>query len=271
MQIVEHYPYYWRLARSIPAVLMDRLTGRSCAGFEHVRPYFEGRIGMEFGGPSSIFSAKRLLPVYSIAQRVDYFNFSEHTIWTSRNKEANASYGARKCTVAEASSPASVCDASYDFVLASHVLEHLANPLQALLEWKRILHSGGVVLIVVPNKSDTFDHRRPFSTFEHIKEDYRNSVTEDDLTHLPEVLELHDLAMDPGAGTKKQFRDRCFNNASIRAMHHHVFSPQLLGQMFAFAGMDVLNFAIERPYHIIVCARTAQRSLRLDEPETHVS
>lgn len=255
MKTKSRYAYYWWMARALPHVLSARLTGRTCFGFEQMKPFFEGRTGLEFGGPSTIFSAKRLIPIYQISRRIDQSNFSTRTIWDAKSPAPKELHLSEPCIEAEAANPSCIKDGSYEFVLASHVLEHVANPLRALMEWKRILQPEGVVLVVLPHKAGTFDHRRPFSTLSHIEQDYQNNVTETDLTHLPEILELHDLAMDPGAGTAEQFRERCLSNASIRAMHHHVFCPDVLVQMFDSVGMAVLNVAVERPYHIIVLAQ----------------
>jgi SAM-dependent methyltransferase len=41
-------------------------------------------------------------------------------------------------------------DASFDFVIASDVLEHLADDIGALREWRRILKPGGSLLVFVP-------------------------------------------------------------------------------------------------------------------------
>lgn len=43
-------------------------------------------------------------------------------------------------------------DASFDFVRLRDVIEHLPNPYAALLEIKRILAPGGVVLLATPNQ-----------------------------------------------------------------------------------------------------------------------
>src|SRR5205823_14625969 len=118
--------------------------------------------------------------------------------------------------------------------------------------WKRILKNHGAILVIAPHKTQTFDHRRMLSTFSHIEQDYKTNIGEDDLTHVDEILELHDLKLDPPAGTWQEFRERCLNNASIRAMHHHVFSPELLVQMFDYWKMEVINIAVERPHHIVV-------------------
>lgn len=47
-------------------------------------------------------------------------------------------------------------------------------------------------------------------------------IGEEDLTHLPEILDLHDLSKDESAGTKEQFRKRCRGNHLNHAIHQHV-------------------------------------------------
>lgn len=44
-------------------------------------------------------------------------------------------------------------DNSQDFVIMSHVLEHLPNPMRAIENIHRVLKPGGVTFIVVPNKN----------------------------------------------------------------------------------------------------------------------
>lgn len=241
--------------REISQTAFIKVAHKRCAGYSMMRTHLEGKQGLEFGGPSSIFSANHLVPVYNIAASIDSCNFAEKTLWA-----INASirrFGPRfgKQLIMEASDPSGIASNSYDFVAASHVLEHVANPLRALMEWKRIVRPSGAVLLVLPHKPHTFDHRRPFTSFDHIKADFESNVSEKDLTHLDEIVALHDLELDPPAGSRQQFRQRCLQNASKRAMHHHVFSPEVLAEMFAFLQMELINLAVERPHHIIVLAR----------------
>ena len=42
-------------------------------------------------------------------------------------------------------------DNSQHYIVAAHILEHLINPIKALKEWKRLLISGGKLLITVPD------------------------------------------------------------------------------------------------------------------------
>jgi SAM-dependent methyltransferase len=222
-----------------------------------MKPYFERKSGLEFGGPSSIFAANNLIPIYNIASAVDNCDFASRNIWTRREKRRGHKSDMRKPLIAEAAEPSEIPDESYDFVASSHVLEHVANPLRALSEWKRILKPSGIIVVVVPHKAGMFDHRRPFTTFDHVLADFESNVTETDLTHLEEIVALHDLTLDPPAGSREQFRKRCLQNASSRAMHHHVFSPGLLVDMFSLMEMRVLNVTVERPYHIVVFAQKA--------------
>jgi len=219
-----------------------------------MKAYLRGKSGLEFGGPSSIFSANHLVPVYDIVRSIDTCNFAHQTIWSSKKDRNRFGSSLGKQLIVEACDASGISDEAYDFVAASHVLEHVANPLRALEEWKRILRPFGTILVVVPHKAGMFDHSRPFTTFDHIRKDFESYVTEADLTHLREILDLHDLKLDPPAGSPEQFRERCLQNLLKRAMHHHVFSPELLIGMFSFLQMQILNIAVERPYHIVVHA-----------------
>lgn len=44
----------------------------------------------------------------------------------------------------------------FDLIICSEVLEHLNNDIKALLELKRVLKSGGAMIITVPNKNFPF-------------------------------------------------------------------------------------------------------------------
>ena len=127
----------------------------------------------------------------------------------------------------------------YDFLISSDCLEHIANPLKALLEWARIIKNGAPMLLVLPNKVQNFDNKRQFTTIEHILQDFNQNIGEDDLTHLPEVLSLHDLLLDPDAGTFENFTRRSLDNFNNRCIHHHVFHIPLIEIMLTHVGFEV--------------------------------
>ena len=133
--------------------------------------------------------------------------------------------------IADGTSLPEIASESYEFVLSSNCLEHIANPLKALEEWKRILKRDGALVIVLPNKESNFDRRRSVTPFEHLLEDYNKNTTERDLTHLDEILKLHDLQLDPPAGDIENFKRRSLDNFKNRTLHHHVFDLDVMSAM----------------------------------------
>ena len=68
-------------------------------------------------------------------------------------------------------------DASQDFVISSHVLEHFMNPIKALIEWDRLLKPGGIIFMIVPHKDRTSDKNKVRTTLQHLIDDYQNETT----------------------------------------------------------------------------------------------
>lgn len=220
-----------------------------------------GRSGLEIGGPShGGLGPKGHLPIYPAIAHLDNCNFASNTAWEESLQEGNYFdfYPGKpkgRQYLAEATDLRMIPDDHYDFVLSNHSLEHTANPLRALKEWVRVLKPGGGIVLVLPHKAETFDRRRPVTTLEHVTRDYQNNTGEDDLTHLPEVLELHDMDLDWGVSDLQELKQRTENNHQNRCMHHHVFTTSLLIEMFNFAGMQVVSAESVRPFHAIVSAR----------------
>ena len=63
-------------------------------------------------------------------------------------------------------------DGSQDFVIANHLLEHCENPIGALQAWLRVLKTGGIAYVTVPDKRFTFDFRRETTDWAHVLSDY---------------------------------------------------------------------------------------------------
>lgn len=70
-------------------------------------------------------------------------------------------------------------DESLDFVLSSHVLEHIPDPIRALKEWYRVVRPGGYIFVIIPHKERTFDKNRP-------------------RTLLAEIVQRYETGFDPG-------------------------------------------------------------------------
>ena len=61
------------------------------------------------------------------------------------------------------------------------------------------------------------------------------------MTHLQEVLSLHDLSVDKNAGGIDTFKTTCINNFHNREMHHHVFDLKLIHRIFKFLRIEILQ------------------------------
>jgi hypothetical protein len=84
------------------------------------------------------------------------------------------------------------------------------------------LKEDGLLVSVLPHKDGIFEWRRPTTRLAHMIEGYEKDVGDNDLTHLPEILALHDLEKDKPTGSAEQFRRRCLDNSFNRALHHHM-------------------------------------------------
>jgi SAM-dependent methyltransferase len=231
--------------------------------FDVAVPLVEGKAGLEIGGPSSVFRERpgrlnrEILPIYDRVASLDNCDFSSSTVWAEHRDRYvfSKSRAPGRSIFCDASDLSTVADQSYDFVLSSHNLEHFANPIKALEEWKRVTRPNGGFILVLPYCRNTFDHRRPVTKVEHMLEDYASNMGEDDLTHLPEILQLHDLSMDPPAGSPEQFRQRSENNFSNRCLHHHVFDQNNSRELLSSVGIEVLAVELAVPHHIFLVGR----------------
>jgi SAM-dependent methyltransferase len=230
------------------------------------RSALRSKRALEIGGPSPMLADAGQVPVYDVLGSLDNCLYAGSTIWTGGVREGNTflyCHGKQPGIqiICEGTDLKSIQGSSYECVLACHCLEHVANPFRALAEWKRVLKDDGLLLLILPHKDGTFDWRRPVTPLAHMIEDYENAVGEEDLTHLPEILELHDLSKDKPAGTREQFRQRCLSNHINRAMHHHVFDTVAALATVNYAGLQVLRVDNLKPFHIIILASKTDRTV----------
>jgi predicted SAM-dependent methyltransferase len=67
----------------------------------------------------------------------------------------------------------SIADASQDFIVANHFLEHTGDPIGTIGVHLSKLKPGGVLFYAVPDKRYTFDFRREPTTIEHMVRDHQ--------------------------------------------------------------------------------------------------
>jgi SAM-dependent methyltransferase len=143
-------------------------------------------------------------------------------------------------------------DGSFDGVVASHMIEHLANPVSALVEFWRVLRPGGRLVLLVPDREHTFDAGRAPTPLAHVLEEHHRGVTAVDEAHIrefcaalyagpvihpPEVRDWHD---------PERLDDERLELHRRRSIHVHCWTPEefatlVLGMVAAGLGAWALR------------------------------
>jgi SAM-dependent methyltransferase len=219
-----------------------------------------GKEGFEIGGPSKMFQNNNILPIYQEISSLDNCNFSKETIWEGTITEGKTYFYCKNKPmghqyICDAVNLSSIQTENYDFVISSHVLEHCANPLHAVSEWLRIIKKNGNLLLVVPDKENTFDRYRKVTEFGHLLDDFNKGIREDDLSHLDEILGSHDRTLDLTCFTYEELRRRSIDNYKNRCLHHHVFNLESILKIFKFFKLELICNDYVWPGNIIALGK----------------
>jgi len=98
---------------------------------------------------------------------------------------------------------ATLADASQDFVIANHFLEHCQNPIRALVNMFRVLKPQGILYTSVPDKRLTFDRDRPVTELSHLIRDYEQGPQISRQAAFEEYVRLVDKVTDPAKAREK--------------------------------------------------------------------
>lgn len=110
-------------------------------------------------------------------------------------------------------------DCSLDFIFASHVFEHLVNPLRHIEHWLAKLKPGGLIVAIVPHAECSVDYARPLST-------------------LPEIIAEYEGPMRPGREHYAKFfgeKDADRRLRERRSFHAHFYTAETLGVVLSHA------------------------------------
>ena len=132
-------------------------------------------------------------------------------------------------------------EACQDFVIASHVLEHLANPLAMLEEIHRVLRPGGLLVVLIPDRHKTFDRHRSPTPLTHLIEEYRGDVRVVDDAHIRDFLvgTRADVGGDRSEGPLQEYTPEEIDLHRRRSIHVHVWDVEEFGEVLDYAAREL--------------------------------
>lgn len=132
-------------------------------------------------------------------------------------------------------------EASEDFVVASHLIEHTQDPIGSIKNWLRVLKPGGVLYLGVPHKEFTFDKDRPLTPLEHIVRDHAEGPQNSRRGHYEEWTRLVDKVKEEDCAKRAAELE-----ARDYSIHFHVWTEfEFLELMLHCMRVEKMPFSLE--------------------------
>ena len=161
-------------------------------------------------------------------------------------------------------------DEAYDFVIFSHLIEHMANPFFSIKDAFRVLKTGGVLYISAPDCRFSDDQGRPKSTWKELESLFLNDVREIADSYVLAYLKSPVISKIPWVQevlrNPKLLTKEVFDNERKRSFHVHVWDRTsffqhvawfLLKYQFPFTLLDLAVYE-NNSYENIIVLRKAQ-------------
>lgn len=187
--------------------------------------FCQGR-GLELGAsahnPFNLPGALNVAPFSNDPAHPDY---QDYVFFIEHQKELCGAYV--EVDIAAEAHAIPLPDNSQDYILSSHVVEHLPNPIAAFLEWNRLLKPGGIVFMIFPKRDAlSFDATRPITPLQEFIDDYQNNID----------VDTHPITAEMGW---------------MRRGHYHVFTLQSMLEIITWCNQN-LNLG----WHILYTEET---------------
>lgn len=132
----------------------------------------------------------------------------------------------------------------YDFCIANHVLEHMRDPIGALLNWLRVLKPGGILYLSIPDINNYLDFGRNLTTLDHIICDNSKNNKREDYLHFEDCAKYWNKLSEPQEIRKKAF----LNHKKKYSIHFHTFNHDSIIDMLSYISsvrkdlLEILEF-----------------------------
>ncbi|MBI2715625.1 MAG: methyltransferase domain-containing protein [Rhizobiales bacterium] len=127
-----------------------------------------------------------------------------------------------------------IADASLDFIIAAHVIEHTRNPLRAIKNAYEKLRKEGHLVLFVPDMRLTFDKLREVTPLEHLIADYESPSSERDVLHYVEFFSR--AFITPIESLYQRVRDAIATNHDL---HFHTWTYESFQNMVSYCRQSI--------------------------------
>ena len=134
----------------------------------------------------------------------------------------------------------SIKDHTQDFVIANHFLEHCENPIGAIRNMVRVLRTGGILYLALPDKRYTFDVDRPATSLQHLMRDDEEGPAWSRRNHFEEWTTLVNKVKDEAEAEREINR---LMNVGY-SIHFHVWTQTEMLELVLNL-KDSLDFELE--------------------------
>ena len=118
-------------------------------------------------------------------------------------------------------------DASLDFIIANHFVEHCIDPIGTVMNMYSKLRSNGVLFFAIPDKRYTFDKPRKLTTYEHLLEEHADTTKQKfRREHTEDFLLLGDKYKGDIKKRAQEILDSGYR------IHYHVWTQREITEMF---------------------------------------
>jgi SAM-dependent methyltransferase len=161
----------------------------------------------------------------------------------------------------------SIADASTDFVVANHLIEHCQDPIGTLSAYTRVLRDGGILYLAAPDRRRSrFDRKRAETTLQHLVDDHAHGPEGSRATHYDEWARLGiDVPADEALSRARALE------ADGYSIHFHTFTlTSFLGLLLhcrAAYGIPLEVLAAETNDHEFIVVAQKNAALGAERPE----
>jgi len=128
-------------------------------------PWIQDKVGIEIGALQQPFP----LPASTTVKYVDSQTLEQMRAAYPEHEQHNLVI---PDIIDKAETLSTIEDGTFDFVLASHVIEHTQLSILAVRNMLRVVKPSGIVVLVIPMKCEIFDRYRVVTSWDHFLEEY---------------------------------------------------------------------------------------------------